>query len=96
MCTGYAYLIKELCFLANIESEIIDGYARTVRSNIDALDMANHSWNAVKLNNKWYLCDATWSSGYTLNKSIFINPFSSNTITSITSKVSSSLISISI
>ncbi len=24
----------------------------------------NHAWNAVKLNNKWYLCDATWSSGY--------------------------------
>ncbi|HIC30687.1 MAG TPA: hypothetical protein EYO76_02100, partial [Flavobacteriaceae bacterium] len=25
MCTGYAYLIKQLCFLANIKCEIIDG-----------------------------------------------------------------------
>ncbi|MEO8772688.1 MAG: transglutaminase domain-containing protein [Gelidibacter sp.] len=75
MCTGYAYLIKELCFIANIESEIIDGYGRTVNSNIFNLDMANHSWNAVKLNNKWYLCDATWSSGYSLENSIFIKDY---------------------
>jgi len=64
MCTGYAYLIKELCFLANIECKIIDGYVRTVDSNINHLETVNHSWNAVKLGDKWYLCDATWSSGY--------------------------------
>ncbi|QXP78125.1 MULTISPECIES: transglutaminase domain-containing protein [Winogradskyella] len=72
MCTGYAYLIKELCFIANIESEIIDGYARSVDSNIENLESPNHSWNTVKLDNKWYLCDATWSSGYMINSSLFI------------------------
>ena len=66
MCTGYAYLIKELCFFANIESEIINGYGRSVNSNVEELEMTNHSWNAVKLNDKWYLSDATWSSGYTI------------------------------
>ncbi|WP_053991792.1 transglutaminase domain-containing protein [Mangrovimonas sp. TPBH4] len=66
MCTGYAYLIKELCFLANIDCKIIDGYGRTVNSNVEELEMTNHSWNAVNLNGKWYLCDATWSSGYTM------------------------------
>lgn len=69
MCTGYAYLVKELCFLADIECVIVDGYGRSVSANVEALDFANHSWNAVKLNNKWYLCDATWSSGFTLNTS---------------------------
>jgi hypothetical protein len=67
ICTGYAYLIKELCFLANIECEIIDGYGRNIFTNIDTLELINHSWNAVKLNNKWYLCDATWSSGFMIN-----------------------------
>src|SRR5690606_12898203 len=75
MCTGYAYLIKEMCFLANIESKIIDGYGRTTASNVDSLETINHSWNAVKLNNKWYLCDATWSSGYTLNNYLFIKDY---------------------
>lgn len=74
MCTGYAYLIKELCFLANIECQIINGYARTAEANIEELDIANHSWNAVKLNNKWYLCDATWSSGYFI-RDVFIKDF---------------------
>lgn len=74
MCTGYAYLIKELCYFANIESEIINGYGRSANSNVYKLDMTNHSWNAVKLNNKWYLCDATWSSGYTIG-SVFIKDY---------------------
>ena len=72
MCTGYAYLIKELAYLADIECKIIDGYGRTINTNIDSLESVNHSWNAVKLNNKWYLCDATWSSGYLDGNSKFI------------------------
>lgn len=75
ICTGYAYLIKELCFLSNIDVEIVNGYARTAEINVKSLDIINHSWNAVKLNNKWYLCDATWSSGYTLNGMIFIEDY---------------------
>ncbi|CAM4151228.1 MULTISPECIES: transglutaminase domain-containing protein [Flavobacterium] len=64
VCTGYAYLIKELSNLANIKCEIIDGYGRTANDETLRLIVPNHSWNAVQLNNKWYLCDATWSSGY--------------------------------
>lgn len=75
MCTGYAYLLKELCTLANIDCEIINGYGRSVDSNIEALDVVNHSWNAVKLNNKWYLCDATWSSGYIDANDHFISDY---------------------
>ncbi len=75
MCTGYAYLIKEMCFIANIECKIVDGYARTITSNVTALESLNHSWNAVKLNNTWYLCDATWSSGYMINDITFVKDF---------------------
>ena len=77
MCTGYAYLIKELSILAGIECQIIDGFGRSVTSNIDTLETANHSWNAVKLNNKWYLCDATWSSGYMDGENTFISDYNS-------------------
>ncbi|MDN3492520.1 transglutaminase domain-containing protein [Winogradskyella bathintestinalis] len=75
ICTGYAYLIKEMCFIANIESVIIDGYGRSFETNVEKLESANHSWNAVKLNNKWYLCDATWSSGYMINGQLFIQEY---------------------
>lgn len=67
VCTGFAYLIKELCFLANIDCEIVNGFARTATTNSETLELANHSWNAVRLNNKWYLADAIWACGYVDN-----------------------------
>jgi hypothetical protein len=63
VCTGYAYLVKELAYHAGIKCIVVDGYGRTAQSNIRGEGIANHSWNAVCLNGKWYLCDATWSSG---------------------------------
>lgn len=75
MCTGYSYLVKELSFFADIECKIIDGYGRTTAANVDDLELTNHSWNAVKLNNKWYLADPTWSSGYFDDYNVFINEY---------------------
>lgn len=76
ICTGYAYLVAELAGLADIECTIIDGYGRTVHSNIGEPGIPNHSWNAVKLNDHWYLCDATWSSGHTnLPDQIFVSDY---------------------
>jgi len=62
-CTGYAYIIRELSQLAGLECKIINGYGRTPTLRLNTNSMPNHSWNAVQLNNKWYLCDATWSAG---------------------------------
>jgi hypothetical protein len=63
VCTGYAYLVKELANQAGLTCEIIDGYGRTAQANVGGPGIVNHTWNAVELNNKWFLCDATWSSG---------------------------------
>lgn len=63
ICTGYAYLVKTLSNLANINCEIVHGYGKTSLTPSHSLNMPNHSWNAVLLNNKWYLCDPTWASG---------------------------------
>lgn len=62
-CTGYAYLLRELANLADIECQIVDGFGRTATLILTENSEPNHSWNAVKLNDKWYLCDATWSAG---------------------------------
>lgn len=62
-CTGYAYLLKEMATLAGLECEIINGYGRTATVRLTKDSAPNHSWNRVKLNDSWYLCDATWSAG---------------------------------
>jgi len=63
ICTGYAYLVKELAFHSGLNCRIVDGYSRHARANVGGSGIANHSWNAVELQGKWYLCDPTWSSG---------------------------------
>ncbi len=67
VCDGYSRLFITLCNKSGIEAEAIDGYGRNnleIRGG-SVLDNSNHTWNAVKLNNRWYLLDPTWSSGYT-------------------------------
>ncbi len=76
VCTGYAYLIKELAYHADINCVMVDGYGRTAHANIGGPGYANHSWNAVQLNGTWHLCDATWSSGeIDPTRSMFIKKF---------------------
>ena len=64
ICTGYAYLLSEMATLAGLKCVIVDGYGRNASSNIGGTGVPNHSWNAVRLDNKWFLCDPTWSAGY--------------------------------
>ncbi len=76
VCTGYAYLIKALSFWAGLECVIVDGYGRSVGSNVGGDGTPNHSWNAVRINGKWYVCDATWSSGTVIPETgMFIKNF---------------------
>ena len=63
ICTGYAYLVKELAFHSGLYCRIVDGYSRHAGANVGGSGIVNHSWNAVELQGKWYLCDPTWSSG---------------------------------
>ena len=63
LCTGYAYTIRALCFHAGLSCEIIYGYANPRGVAMVELPSVNHSWNKIRLNGKWYVCDATWSSG---------------------------------
>lgn len=73
VCTGYAYLLCQMASFIDVNCKIIDGYGRHSTMNIREKSIPNHSWNAVELNNHWYLCDATWSSGsFDIDKNTFI------------------------
>ena len=65
VCIGYATLLKEMCAIAGIECEIINGYSKTTINDINRkLSKTDHAWNAVKLYGRWYLLDATWGTGF--------------------------------
>jgi transglutaminase/protease-like cytokinesis protein 3 len=63
VCTGYAYLVRELALHAGLTCVIVNGYAKHAGINRNDPGSINHSWNEIRLNSKWYVCDATWSSG---------------------------------
>ena len=68
VCEGYAQSFKKICDLLNIEAVVIKGYARNSTGEIGSIPQtSNHAWNAVKVNNKWKLVDATWAAGYAIN-----------------------------
>jgi hypothetical protein len=64
VCDGYARLFTTLCDHAGICSEIIVGYAKSGTKKPTQRFGVNHYWNAVMIDGKWNLLDATWASGY--------------------------------
>lgn len=64
VCHGYSRLFKALCDEMGIQSEIIPGYSRGYgNEKRKRFQNTDHAWNAVKLEGRWYLLDATWGAG---------------------------------
>jgi transglutaminase/protease-like cytokinesis protein 3 len=76
ICTGYAYLMRELSTHAGLSCEIVNGYANPDGIDASKMKSDNHSWNLIRLNGSWYLCDATWSSGiFSLTTGRFVKKY---------------------
>ncbi|MEE9408906.1 MAG: transglutaminase domain-containing protein [Polaribacter sp.] len=68
VCEEYAQSFKKICDLLGLESEVIKGNVRNLPQEIGKpVNTSNHAWNAIKLNNKWIILDATWAAGYEYN-----------------------------
>lgn len=69
ICQGYSELFKALCQHSNIPCEIVSGYSKGYGYNPNRkITSADHAWNAVFVENKWQLIDATWGGGYVDDK----------------------------
>lgn len=65
VCQDYSNLFQVMCEYAGIKCEIVQGYSRQDASMIGKKSVADHAWNAVELDGRWYLVDVTWAAGYT-------------------------------
>ncbi|MES2557699.1 MAG: transglutaminase domain-containing protein [Bacteroidota bacterium] len=64
ICFQYSALMDYLCALADIHNVTVTGYAKDMLFDInDTIFFDNHAWNAVKLDDRWYVYDVTWSAG---------------------------------
>jgi hypothetical protein len=75
VCVGFSKLLKSMCAVQGIEAIVVYGYAK---GQGFIYDYEGHAWNAVKLNQQWYLLDATWGSSGNLSaeKYLFSDPIS--------------------
>lgn len=76
LCSGFANLYKSLAKAMGLDVVVIDGYAKGYGYVIGNTTEINHAWNAVKINNKWYLLDSTWGAG-NINSGQFNKHFNS-------------------
>lgn len=66
ICEGYAQTFKKVAEKMGIPCMLIGGFSKGDVQDIgDNPSEENHAWNAVKINRKWFLVDATWGAGYT-------------------------------
>ena len=63
ICWGYATLCKTLLGEVDIQAVVVSGYSRGLPSSGQDSQEPDHAWNAVQVDDEWYLVDATWDSG---------------------------------
>lgn len=64
ICEGYSWLLETMCRTVGISCVSVPGYVRNEESIIGVKTKPDHAWNAVQINNKWYLSDPTWAAGW--------------------------------
>lgn len=62
VCGDFADLFVKLANRANLKAVRIDGVAGHHLTRQTALS-SPHAWNAIRIDNKWYLLDVTWAMG---------------------------------
>ena len=77
ICSGYAGLYKKICDNLELIVEKIEGFSKVydfiLNENLE--DSEKHEWNAVNIEEEWYLIETTWGSGYSLDGKTFIKKF---------------------
>ena len=64
VCQHYAELFRAMAQSVGIKSYLISGYTKDAEGKIASL---SHAWNAIEIDAKFYLIDATWAAGHELN-----------------------------
>ena len=75
VCGGYAALFKELTSRMGLDCLVVNGKPDPKRSDPSVADWTEHAWNAVRIEDKWYLLDTTWGAGGSYLKGPWVKSF---------------------
>ncbi|EDO32609.1 predicted protein [Nematostella vectensis] len=72
VCAGYASLYTALGEAAGLEIHNVSGYAKGYGHKLgQRFEGVNHAWNVLKVDNTWYVSDATWGAGFVGDDMLF-------------------------
>ena len=63
ICGDYSTIFSEVANLVGVKSVVVEGYTK----QDGKVATLAHAWCAAKIENKWYIFDPTWGSGYVNN-----------------------------
>jgi transglutaminase/protease-like cytokinesis protein 3 len=63
ICGDYAIIFNEIAKLVGVKSFVVRGYTK----QNGKVDVLSHAWCAAIIDNKWFLFDPTWGSGFVTN-----------------------------
>jgi transglutaminase/protease-like cytokinesis protein 3 len=63
ICGDYATIFSEIANLVGVKTVVVEGYTK----QYGKVATLAHAWCAAEIENKWYLFDPTWGSGYVNN-----------------------------
>ena len=73
VCGGYANIFQRLAELMGLKTEYVTGYSKAFGYTPgEDVTRNRHAWNMVRINNRWYLLDPTWGSGYIDDEGKFV------------------------
>jgi len=73
VCQDYSLIFDAIVKELGYESYIIQGYTKNSKGKVNR--SFGHTWNAVKVNNKWKLFDPTWGAGYVEDEKRFVQKY---------------------
>lgn len=75
MCLGYSIMFERLGNLVGLKNEIVVGDLKSDLSQLGVtFHVADHSWNAVKINDEWKYVDVTLAAGFISQKDNSFKP----------------------
>ena len=76
VCSGYAHLFSDISIYIGLKVENILGFAKGYGYLPENdCSVTNHEYNAIYLEDKWYLIDSLWGTGFTNSNDIFVKTF---------------------
>ena len=71
VCEGFSRLFLEIASYIGLTAQFVTGFAKGYGYEPgDKMKTSNHAYNAIKLDNKWYLLNVTWGVGKIEDKNL--------------------------